>query len=109
MKKLILLTILLFVPFNVQAKSNVKYRTDIIFGQVTNVKKDGKVLGDFEIIQYTNRKVKIINKGVNPKFDYISYKGVRCHKGDIIQTTCKMNPKNREPDDILKRTDKIIK
>lgn len=108
MKRLILLIILLLVPFNVQAKS-VRYRTDIIFGQVTNAKKDGKVLGDFEIIQYTNGKVKIINKGVNPKFDYISYKKVRCHKGDIIQTTCKMNPNNKEPDDILKRTDKIIK
>lgn len=109
MKRLILLTILLLVPFNVQAKSNIKCRIDIIFGQVTNVKKDGKVLGDFEIIQYTNRKIKIIDKGVDPKFNYISYKRVKCHKGDIIQTMCIMNPKNKEPDDILKRTDKVIK
>lgn len=109
MKRLIILLVVLLIPCNVNAKTFIKNRTNIMIGQVTNVKRDGKVLGDFEIIQYQNGKIKIINYKINPKFDYISYKGVKCHKGNVILTTCKMNPKNREPDDILKRTDKIIK
>lgn len=62
-------------------------------GKVRNKQKDGKVL--------------------NPPKDaagyYISYKGVKCKKGDIIVTYFLWNPENNIEDDIIARWDFVIK
>ena len=114
MKKLMMAIAMMIVMMmacnvNVNAKSKIVSRKEVITGVVKNNKKDGRVLTDKEIIKYANGKVKVIHWKVSKKFDYISYKGIKCRKGNIIKTVCTMNPNNREPDDILKRKDKVIK
>lgn len=64
-----------------------------VIGRVLNKKKDGKVLNTED--QYYN---------------YISYRGVECKKGDIIVTYLLYNPENNGEDDIIARWDyKITK
>lgn len=58
-------------------------------GRVRNNNKDGKVLNT--------------NEGY-----YISYKGVKCKKGDIIVTYFLWNPENNVSDDIVARWDYVI-
>jgi len=62
-----------------------------VIGKVKNNKKDGRVL----------------NHGNNP-YNYISYKGIKCKKGDIIVTYVLYNPENNYEDDIIARWDYII-
>lgn len=59
-------------------------------GKVKNKNKDGKVLNT--------------NEGY-----YISYKGVKCKKGDIVITYFLWNPENNIEDDIIARWDYVIK
>ncbi len=59
-------------------------------GKVKNKNKDGKVLNT--------------NEG-----NYISYKGVKCKKGDIIVSYLLWNPENDRNDDVVARWDFVIK
>lgn len=59
-------------------------------GKVKNKNKDGKVLN--------------ANKGY-----YISYRGVKCKKGDIIVSYFLWNPENNMDDDVVARWDFVIK
>lgn len=62
-------------------------------GKVINNSKDGRVL----------------NQGGNTEYDYISYRGVDCKKGDIIVTYLLYNPENNYCDDIVARWDYVLK
>lgn len=59
-------------------------------GKVKNKNKDGKVLNT--------------NEGY-----YISYKDVKCKKGDIVITYFLWNPENNLDDDVIARWDFVIK
>lgn len=114
MKKLmmivmVMMAMMMAMPVNVKAKTKVISRKEVIIGVVKNNKKDGRVISEKEIIKYSNGKTKVIHWKVDKKYNYISYRCVKCRKGNVIKTTCIMNPNNREPDDILKRKDKVIK
>lgn len=61
-------------------------------GKVSNKNKDGKILNPSP------------NKG-----DYISYKRIKCKKGDIVITYFLWNPENNISDDIIARWDYVIK
>jgi len=66
--------------------------TERVIGKVINNSKDGKVL----------------NQVGNTEYDYISYKGVDCKKGDIIVTYLLYNPENKYCDDIVARWDYVL-
>lgn len=63
-----------------------------VIGKVVSNKKDGKV----------------INQGYNTEYNYISYKGVDCKKGDVIVTYVLYNPENNAEDDIVARWDYVL-
>lgn len=59
-------------------------------GTVLNKKKDGRL------------------DVVDPYYNYISYRGIDCHKGDKILTIDIWNPDNNYCDDIVSRCDFVI-
>lgn len=61
-------------------------------GKVKNKKKDGKLLN-----------------GNSDYGTYISYKNIKCKKGDIIVSYFLWNPENNAEDDVIARWDFVIK
>lgn len=88
-------------------KTNIASRTDVVIG-VVKENNDGEVLKEFEIVENKNGNTTIHKEYADDYYNYISYRGVDCNKGDVICTICDMETENFEPDDILNRTDKVI-
>lgn len=77
--------------------SEITHRKGIIIverviGEVVTDDKDGKML----------------NQVGNTEYDYISYKGVDCKKGDVIVTYLLYNPENNYCDDVVARWDYVL-
>lgn len=63
-------------------------------GKVTNSKRDGRILNSCKSLGWG---------------DYISYRGVKCRKGNIVITYYIWNPENNIEDDTIARWDYVIK
>lgn len=84
-----------------------EYWTEDLSAKVLRNRKDKIIIEKCIGTVVNNRKDGRILNARDEKFNYISYKGVECHKGDTILTVFIYSPGN-DVDEIATRIDYII-
>lgn len=84
-----------------------EYWTEDLSGKILRNRKDSIIIEKCIGTVVNNRKDGKVLNARNRKYDYISYKGVKCHKGDTILTVFIYSPGN-DVDEIETRFDYVI-